>query len=72
VFRENLSGFFFNEKENEMNTPDEDRDVTYNSAYNPFPEPQTIPSGWDTSGFYSTTQTDSVMDEEDSAEGKSH
>jgi hypothetical protein len=55
-----------------MNTPDEDRDVTYNSAYNPFPEPQTIPSGWDTSGFYSTAQVDPVMDEEDSAEGESH
>ncbi len=51
-----------------MNTPDEDRDVTCNSAYNPFPEPQTIPSGWDTSGFYSTPQPDSVMDEDDSAD----
>jgi hypothetical protein len=51
-----------------MNTQDEDRDVVCNSAYNPFPEPQTIPSGWDTSVFFSTPQTDSVMDEEDSTE----
>lgn len=51
-----------------MNTPNEDRDVIDNSAYNPFPEPQTIPSGWDTSGFFSTPQTDSVMGEEDESE----
>lgn len=32
-----------------MNTPNEDLKVDENSAYNPFPEPQTIPSGWDLS-----------------------
>jgi hypothetical protein len=52
-----------------MNTPNEERDVTENSAYNPFPEPQTIPSGWDTSGLFSTPQTESVMDEEDTTKG---
>ena len=36
-----------------MNTQDENRDIVQPSAYNPFPEPQTIPSGWDTSGFFS-------------------
>lgn len=46
-----------------MNTPNEDQIVTDNSAYNPFPEPQTIPSGWDLSGFESTPQADSDMDE---------
>jgi uncharacterized protein YbdZ (MbtH family) len=51
-----------------MNPQQEDRDVTDNSAYNPFPEPQTIPAGWDTSGFFSTPQIDSVMDEDDSTE----
>lgn len=51
-----------------MNTSNEDRDVTFNSAYNAFPEPQTIPSGWDTSTFFSTSEVDSVMDEEESAE----
>lgn len=52
-----------------MNTSNEERDVTCNSAYNAFPEPQTIPSGWDMSEFTSTSQVDVVMEEEDSAEG---
>ena len=51
-----------------MNTSNEDRDVADNSAYNPFPEPQTIPSGWDTSTFFSSSDVDSVMDEEDADE----
>jgi hypothetical protein len=51
-----------------MNTPNEERDVTYNSAYNPFPEPQTIPSGWDYSALTATPQTDSVMDEDESTD----
>ena len=51
-----------------MDTPNEDRDVNDNSAYNPFPEPQTIPSGWDMSEFMSTPQVDSLKDEDDSAE----
>jgi hypothetical protein len=37
----------------------EDQDVKYNSAYNPFPEPQTIPSGWDLSEIISLSQVDS-------------
>jgi hypothetical protein len=36
-----------------MNTQDENQDIVRSSAYDPFPEPQTIPSGWDTSGFFS-------------------
>ena len=36
-----------------MTTQDENRETIQTSAYNPFPEPQTIPSGWDTSGFFS-------------------
>ena len=47
-----------------MDTSNEDQDVTFNSAYNPFPEPQTIPSGWDTSTFFSTADVDSVLDED--------
>ena len=50
-----------------MNIYTEDQDV--NSAYNPFPEPQTIPSGWDFSALTSQPEVDSVMDEDDSAEG---
>jgi hypothetical protein len=47
-----------------MNTPNEEQETMDNSAYNPFPEPQTIPAGWDLSSL-TTPQTDSVMDEED-------
>lgn len=36
-----------------MNTKDENQDRVPTAAYNPFPEPQTIPSGWDTSVFLS-------------------
>ncbi len=49
-----------------MNPQDEDRDVTDNSAYNPFPEPQTIPAGWDTSGFFSKPQAGSVIGQDES------
>jgi hypothetical protein len=36
-----------------MTTQDEDRDVMTSHCFEPFPEPQTIPSGWDLSGFNS-------------------
>jgi hypothetical protein len=51
-----------------MNTQDENQDTVQNSAYNPFPQPQTIPSGWDTSVFSSAPENDSVSEEDDSAE----
>ena len=51
-----------------MNTQDENQDTVRSSAYNPFPEPQTIPAGWDTSVFSSAPETDSSMEEDDSAE----
>ena len=51
-----------------MNTHNEEQDVVTNSAYNPFPEPQTIPAGWDYSALMSTPQADSVMDEDEEAE----
>jgi hypothetical protein len=44
------------QKEKIMNTQDENQDVVRSSAYNPFPEPQTIPAGWDTSVFSSASQ----------------
>ncbi len=52
-----------------MNTQYEHQDVNQNSAYNPFPEPQTIPSGWDFSALMSKSEVDSVMDEDDTTEG---
>lgn len=51
-----------------MNTSNEYQDDTGNSAYTPFPEPQTIPSGWDMSEFIAASHVESVMDEEDSVE----
>lgn len=42
-----------------MNPQDENQDTIQTSAYNPFPEPQTIPSGWDLSELTSALQTDS-------------
>ena len=38
------------------------------AAYNPFPEPQTIPSGWDTSAFDATPAADSANEADASAE----
>jgi len=55
-----------------MTTQDENRETIQTSAYNPFPEPQTIPSGWDTSGFLSAPQIDSDANEDDSTESQVH
>lgn len=46
------------EKEKTMNTQNENQENAQNSAYNPFPQPQTIPHGWDTSVFASAQQDD--------------
>jgi hypothetical protein len=51
-----------------MNTQDENQDNIRSSAYNPFPEPQTIPLGWDISAFASTSESDSATEEGESAE----
>lgn len=50
-----------------MNPQNETQDAAFNSAYNPFPEPQTIPAGWDPSAILSAPQPDSVMEEDNSA-----
>ena len=52
-----------------MNAYDEEQEVVTNSAYNPFPEPQTIPAGWDMSEFTAAARDESVVDEEDEAAG---
>lgn len=41
---------------NAQNTQDETQDTVPNSTYNPFPEPQTIPSGWDPIGLFFALQ----------------
>ena len=51
-----------------MTNQDEDRDVFQSHCFDPFPEPQTIPSGWDLSGLMSTPAADPVMDEVDSTD----
>ena len=53
-----------------MNTQDEKQDTAQTAAYNPFPEPQTIPSGWDLSGLTSTPQVESDVEKDDSAESQ--
>ncbi len=36
-----------------MNSQEEDREIFVSHCFEPFPEPQTIPSGWDLSGLLS-------------------
>jgi hypothetical protein len=57
-----------NQKEKIMNTQDEDRDVFQSHCFDPFPQPQTIPSGWDLSGLFPSQQPDSDQPADDSAE----
>ena len=46
-----------------MNTQNEDQDTAQTSARTPFPEPQTIPSGWDTSTFSPASASDEQEDD---------
>jgi hypothetical protein len=55
-----------------MNTQNEDRDVFQSHCFDPFPEPQTIPAGWDLSTLLSTPVTDPDMDEVDLADSESN
>jgi hypothetical protein len=51
-----------------MNTQEENQDTAQTFARDSFPEPQTIPSGWDTSGFSSTPKGDADMDEDEAVD----
>lgn len=51
-----------------MNTQDDKQDTVQSNAYNPFPEPQTIPSGWDTSELISMPPAVPVESLDDPAE----
>jgi hypothetical protein len=53
---------------NTQSTQNETQDTVNNSAYNPFPEPQTIPSGWDPSGLFFALQPVSDEQADDSSE----
>lgn len=50
-----------------MDTHNEEQDINQNSAYNPFPEPQTIPSGWDLSALLHPSDLDPAFDQDDEA-----
>jgi hypothetical protein len=54
-----------------MNAQDENRDVFATHCFDPFPEPQTIPSGWDTSGLYAAPASDSLTEAITAAESES-
>ena len=45
-----------------MPNPTEDQDVSESEWFDPFPEPHTIPSGWDLSELLSDPQPAPVID----------
>jgi len=47
-----------------MNAQDDKQDTLQSTAYNPFPEPQTIPAGWDLSALTSKLE-DHLLAKED-------
>ena len=51
-----------------MNTQNESQDTAQSAAYNPFPEPQTIPSGWDISELSFTSQSSTKADKDNPRE----
>jgi hypothetical protein len=55
-----------------MTTQNEERDVFQTHCFEPFPEPQTIPAGWDMSTILSTPVPDSVQQKTDSSETASN
>jgi hypothetical protein len=55
-----------------MTTQDENRDVFQSCCFDPFPEPQTIPAGWDTSALLFAPKPDSEQQVDDSAESESN
>ncbi|HSG45930.1 MAG TPA: hypothetical protein VLA72_22545 [Anaerolineales bacterium] len=50
-----------------MNTQNEDKEVVRSEYFDPFPEPQTIPSGWDMSAILTAPTSDSVQQTKDSS-----
>lgn len=55
-----------------MSTQDEDRDFFQTECFDPFPEPHTIPSGWDLGELFPDPQSDFVLDEDSNADSESH
>ncbi len=54
------------------NNQNNDQDPSQSQYFDPFPEPQTIPAGWDTSTLLSTPITASAQQSDDSTESESH
>ena len=50
-----------------MNPENEERDVMQQHCFESFPEPQTIPAGWDTSAILSVPVVASAHQADDSA-----
>lgn len=55
-----------------MTTQNEDQDVFQSQYFDPFPQPQTIPSGWDLSGLFPAPQPVSDEQAADSSEVESN
>jgi hypothetical protein len=55
-----------------MNTQDDNRDVFQSQNFDPFPQPQTIPAGWDLSGLFPAPQSDSDQQTENAPENESN
>jgi hypothetical protein len=55
-----------------MTTQDEDRDVFQSHCFDPFPEPQTIPAGWDLSTLLSAPTIDTVQQADNPSEAESN
>lgn len=53
-----------------MTTQFEDKDVVQPVEYDPFPQPQTIPAGWDVSVLFCELETTGTV--EDLVETESH
>jgi hypothetical protein len=51
-----------------MNNQPDDQNVERSETFEPFPKPQTIPAGWDTSELLTAPQPDSVNQADSSAE----
>jgi hypothetical protein len=54
-----------------MTTHNEERDVFNSHCFDPFPEPQTIPTGWDMSAYLSDPKSSVALEADDSAESES-
>jgi hypothetical protein len=53
-----------------MSTQIENQDVLPTHWLDPFPEPHTLPSGWDLSGFFPDPRPAIAPEEDDSAESQ--